>query len=251
MRVSEVLGVGLVVGAGTLAMVGLKKQSTAVRIGGTVAAIAAGWVGAAALSFAAMGKSWDTSLGGRRGLRGAPPPMPTSYYDDAPQSVHDLPFNLLRDQTPLDSPVRVQAMEQYIDGQPDVIAMLPKNFGFTRWRQGGGEFGSSIEALVGAVTQRDPLLAELTGIQDSRTPHMSRRSVARELNVLPNTGSPLENPISRGIPQQPVFTNEQLHAIANGERHIPVQESPFDVAQESDPTWIRQQLRQVRRSVRE
>ena len=186
-----------------------------------------------------------------RGLRGAPPPMPTSYYDDVPQSVHDLPFNLLRDQTPLDSPVRVQAMEQYIDGQPDVIAMLPKNFGFTRWRQGGGEFGSSAEALVGAVRQRDPLLEELTGIQDSRTPHMSRRSVARELNVLPNTGSRLENPISRGIPQQPVFTNEQLYAIANGERHIPVQESPFDVAQESDPTWIRQQLRQVRRSVRE
>lgn len=185
-----------------------------------------------------------------RGLRGAPPPPPTSYYDDSPQAVRDLPFNMLRTHLPLESQARMQSIEQYLDGEPEVIAALPQNFAFSRWKQGSPAFGASAQGLIDAVTARDPQLAELVNVQSARVPHMTLRSVGLSLNTLStgDTGSRFEDPVSRGIPQQPLIPADQFWAYAESGGRTPITPmSPFEQGLEYDVFWDGARMLQIER----
>lgn len=203
-------------------------------------------VGGGALIYALARRAAPTSAG-FRGL-GAFPSRQGSYYDGAPQSLQDLPFNMLRDNNSIESGATIQAIEQYVAGQPEVIASMPQNMGFNRWRQGGGVFGGNIEALITATTKRDPFISELVGVQNDRVPHLSLRATSQAMNALPRERSGYENPVSRGVPQASLIPSDQFWAYANSGGQTPITPmSPFEQGLEYDTVWAGDRYMQIER----
>jgi hypothetical protein len=202
-------------------------------------------VGGGALAYALSRKAPKSA--GFRGL-GAFPSRQGSYYEGAPKALQDLPFNALRDNNPIESGATIQAIEQFVAGQPEVIASVPQNMGFNRWRQGGGVFGGNIEALVTATTARDPFLNELVGVETDRLPRMSLRDTAQAMNALPVESSYYENPVSRGVPQASVIPSPQFWAYANSGGQTPLEPmSPFEQGLEYETVWDGARMMQIER----
>ena len=204
--------------------------------GRTQAIIVAAVVGGGALVYWLSRREPHTT-DGVRGL-GAFPSRQGSYYANTPRALQNLTFNQLRQQEPLDSPGTIQAIEQYIAGQPEVVASMPQNMGFNRWRQGGGTFGGNIAALLTATTARDPLLNELVGTENDRVPHMSLHDTAQAMNALPQEPPAYGRVISRGVPGAQVIPAPQFWAYADYGGQTPLTPmSPFEQGLEYETVW--------------
>lgn len=205
-------------------------------------------IGGSALAYL-IGKR-ATRTDGRRGFRGlgAFPQRQGSYYANTPRELQNLTFNQLRQSTPLDSPIQIQAIEQYMAGQPEVIASMPQNMGFSRWRQGGGVFGGNVEALIAATTARDPQLNELVGVQNDRVPHMSLRNTAQAMNVLPVTPAEYGDVVSRGVPGAPIIPSPEFWAYAASGGTTPLTPmTPFEQGLEYETVWDGARMMQIER----
>jgi hypothetical protein len=182
-------------------------------------------------------KAAPPTVEGFRGL-GAFPQQQGSYYANTPRALQNLTFNQLRQQEPLDSPGTVQAIEQYLAGEPDVVASLPQNMAFNRWRRGGGDFGGNIEGLLAATTGRDQLMGSLVDTQYDRVPHALWNDTAQAMNELPQEVSHPGDVISRGVPGEAMIPAPQFWAYMQSNGESPVEyQTPFEQGLHYAPVW--------------
>ena len=231
MTVGEVVEGGALVVAGATAGYLARKKPVGMRVAAAVGAVAVTYLVVRALE--PKGEWADKPL--FSGL-GAFPMQQGSYYANTPKELQSLTFNQLRQNAPLYSPGTEQAIEQYMAGAPEVVASLPQNMAFNRWRQGGGDFMGNAQGLLAAVSSRAPLLNAVVGVNYDRVPHATWNDVAQGMNALPPTQPRYGSVVSRGVPQANLIPSPQFwNAIDNGAPVTPM--SPLRQATDYTAVW--------------